>query len=99
MNFIKNFFIVLFLSFLFISNSFGLTKSAEDEYFIDCMEGASEVDASNRKRIVYCKCVVNYIDERFNNESFEKFVNGPKSQTDKFLHTLAAYCNSKVTDV
>ena len=95
----KKLFTYLFLIFLFSSNSFGLTKKMEDEYFQDCMVGASESNRSEKVKRIYCICVVDYMDERFSDESFIKFANGPKSQTDKFLNTIANLCNTKVDDI
>ena len=81
---------------MFSSNSFGLSKNMEDVYFLDCMEGASESNRSEKVKIIYCKCVVDYLDKRFTDDSFIEFANRPKSQTDKLLNTLASLCNAKV---
>ena len=68
----------------------------EDEYFLNCMEGASEVNRSEKVKRIYCKCVIDYIDERFSDDSFIEFASRPKSQTDKLLNTVANLCNAKV---
>ena len=81
---------------MYSSNSFGLSKNMEDEYFLNCMEGASTVNRSEKVKKIYCKCVVDYIDERFTDDSFIEFASLPKSQTDKLLNTVANFCNAKV---
>ena len=86
--------IFILLSLVWSTSSFALSKATEDKFFDTCMEGASKSGKNQKLQIIYCSCIVDYIDERYSDEQFLKFQKIPE-KFNEFKNVMITTCFNK----